>query len=552
MIVVLCPEGVVTGGPEALHQLVDMANQVRPGSAFICYTPFEGSFKKNEAYDSYNAPTVLRENIPLDAVIVIPEIFPELVFEFDQRCVLWWLSVDNFPREHEGILSHFCLHAVQCEYARAHLRIAYQLESVMLSDYIHFEFTTPGEHPRQKAVAVNPRKGADLIEDFRSKNPNIPVVVLENLNRLQLRDALGEATVFVDFGHHPGKDRLPREATLQNVVVYVRRAGAAQFSRDVPLSDEYLFDDHLDLAAKVHRVFNDYQNHLECQSAYRHHVLSQQKIFQDEVSQFLGLCESLPRPMLKAELVKNYRERRGELVQCPICYETVTRSPQSPEDATCRCGATWRDQANVMLVHQVLRQKGFNKATPEFPPDGSVVGLGINDSWLVDRRLSRLFRYTNSFTHRFPTFDARNPPLATLEYFDFVSCSFGLDCIAPPAADALVGILKVLKPGGFALFGVASSESVETEEYYPGLKDWFLKDGVMYWWDDSGVQHRNEHPVKWGASELVPVLRRWSIHDLITACQNAGFSNVCEPANLPPVAKGAVRSNFGSFVIANC
>ena len=91
MIVVICPGNYVTGGPEALHQLVDMANHVLPGSAAICYLPFEESFEKNEAYDLYNTPIIQRSDIPADAVIVIPEVYPYLVLEFDQRCVLWWL-----------------------------------------------------------------------------------------------------------------------------------------------------------------------------------------------------------------------------------------------------------------------------------------------------------------------------------------------------------------------------------------------------------------------------------------------------------------------------
>ena len=37
----------------------------------------------------------------------------------------------------------------------------------------------------------------------------------------------------VDLGHHPGKDRLPREAALAGCVTVVGRAGAAVFADEV-------------------------------------------------------------------------------------------------------------------------------------------------------------------------------------------------------------------------------------------------------------------------------------------------------------------------------
>ena len=39
-LVVVCPANAVTGGPEAMHQLVHTANHVERGSAAILYWPF--------------------------------------------------------------------------------------------------------------------------------------------------------------------------------------------------------------------------------------------------------------------------------------------------------------------------------------------------------------------------------------------------------------------------------------------------------------------------------------------------------------------------------
>jgi hypothetical protein len=46
---------------------------------------------------------------------------------------------------------------------------------------------------------------------------------------------------YIDFGPHPGMDRLPREATLARCVVITNREGAANFEEDVPLPSEFKF-----------------------------------------------------------------------------------------------------------------------------------------------------------------------------------------------------------------------------------------------------------------------------------------------------------------------
>ena len=41
--------------------------------------------------------------------------------------------------------------------------------------------------------------------------------------------------VYIDFGHHPGQDRLPREAAACGCLVVTGTRGSAGFHADVPL-----------------------------------------------------------------------------------------------------------------------------------------------------------------------------------------------------------------------------------------------------------------------------------------------------------------------------
>jgi hypothetical protein len=76
MIVVIAPAHAVTGGPEALHQLVHTANRLKPGSAAICYYPFTEPAPVPEPYRVYNTPVIRVDAIPSEARIVLPEIWP--------------------------------------------------------------------------------------------------------------------------------------------------------------------------------------------------------------------------------------------------------------------------------------------------------------------------------------------------------------------------------------------------------------------------------------------------------------------------------------------
>ncbi len=55
-LVVVCPGGAVTGGPEAMHQLVHVANHIERGSAAILYWPFNQQHQTPDAYVKYVVP----------------------------------------------------------------------------------------------------------------------------------------------------------------------------------------------------------------------------------------------------------------------------------------------------------------------------------------------------------------------------------------------------------------------------------------------------------------------------------------------------------------
>lgn len=288
-IAVICPANAVTGGPEALHQLVSMSNEVDNGSAAICYMPDELSHEVPEPYKKYNTPVVKIAQIPDSAVVIIPELWPYMVNNFNQRCALWWLSVDNFVCSDLSVVQKYQYHITQSYYAYKYVSDNYFKKPIMVTDYIHADRLSNEiiNVNRKNRIAVNPAKGAHLIDEFISMNPDIEVIRLQGMSEQQISKELSESLIYVDFGHHPGKDRLPREAAACGCVVLSRNIGAAANKADMPIDDLYKFNDIEKVGSLVNEIFNNAEKHIDNQKQYKMHVLNQKEIFKNEVYNFL-------------------------------------------------------------------------------------------------------------------------------------------------------------------------------------------------------------------------------------------------------------------------
>lgn len=284
MIVIVCPAAAVTGGPEALHQLCD--SLLRQGhDAAMLYLPGE-YHATPEPYQSYRLRTVAEVDVYPSDVVVIPEVMTGEVARFAfARCVVWWLSVDN---ARGGSLTVAADHVAQSLYAQAHLRDN-GISADLLGDYIHPSFAKTGT-VRDLFCAHNPSKGREVAERFATVCPDIELRPIEGMGRDEVAAFLNRATVFVDFGHQPGKDRPPREAAMSGCVVFIRDAGAARFREEYRLPDWAFFDESSDglarLGDRVRAVFKDSPPYFGRQVVYRGDTAREQQLFDEQVARF--------------------------------------------------------------------------------------------------------------------------------------------------------------------------------------------------------------------------------------------------------------------------
>lgn len=310
-IFVLCPAGMVTGGPELLHQLVH--NLRRLGrDARIAYVP-EGPAETPAAYLGYACPVADRIVDAPGNLIVSPETLTgHLRRVRHARCAIWWLSVDNYAGNFATpVLARMrfrrLLHAngadrpgvidlCQSHYARDFVRQRFGRVGVMLSDHLNDEFLPPtaASHgaPRDAVVLYNPRKDSVFGRCLRLLARDIHFVPLQNMSRAQVIERMRSAKVYIDFGFHPGKDRIPREAAMCGCAVVVVRLGAARNDLDVPLPQRYKLEPDLASLGAARRLLrhclDDNDAALAAQDEYRQSIGRERAAFLEQVSELFA------------------------------------------------------------------------------------------------------------------------------------------------------------------------------------------------------------------------------------------------------------------------
>lgn len=323
-IVIFCPSNVVTGGTELLHQLCDQLNN-QSIEAHIFYTGDSRTIP--HAFISYNLKICL--NIDEDnTILVLPETLTEFVHEYKNLPIfIWWLSVDNFFMYNSSLISTFhwnyirgfrkmlhiiksfvlsrnnkkltalsllkkksIFHLYQSEYANHFLQKNKLHQALKLTDYINLNFINNSDpHTnKQDIVLYNPQKGYAFTRKLIKKYPEIRWIPIIGKTREEVTELLKISKVYIDFGHHPGKDRLPREAAINNCCIITSTNGSAIFFEDLPIPSEYKFNTSIKDIPKIKmlidEIFIDYKTHLQNFKYYRKQIVSEYNNFRSEVN----------------------------------------------------------------------------------------------------------------------------------------------------------------------------------------------------------------------------------------------------------------------------
>ncbi len=208
-------------------------------------------------------------------MLIVPEIVVDVLANFKSiQSAIWWLSIDNFYHQNrdksldtlrflfhkkglkyavrrflkkhtrelsfsspliQGARAHLCQSAYAMDWCRQH-----GLAPTYLSDYVADDYlnVVVERGRKEDIIAYNPKKGVAFTQQIMRRCPDLQFVPIKNMTRAEVLALLLRAKVYIDFGNHPGKDRIPREARLAGCVVITGTNGAAGFREDVPIVEK--------------------------------------------------------------------------------------------------------------------------------------------------------------------------------------------------------------------------------------------------------------------------------------------------------------------------
>lgn len=336
IIYVLCPVNYVTGGPDALHQLVYYLNQSGANAKIVYTSDFpEKKISIPKPYEIY-VDSFLMEHDIIDSPenhVVVSEAYANKIKKIRKAKVhLWWLSVNNnlkyssknkcfffltlplrivknwwyyknntikviksilnrkdysFKSESPN-LSHLCASYYAYDYVsrRSKNPVAKCIEPIskLFLDIYSQEKKNISKQDRKDIILYNPvRKYNHILDKISSIAPELKFEPLRGLTQQQLIEKYKTSKLYIDFGAFPGAERIPKEAVLFGCAVITGKRGASGFYGDVPIPDEYKFGNPEnqinEIVAKIRFVLNNYEQIYSDFDEYRNTVLNLEKNF---------------------------------------------------------------------------------------------------------------------------------------------------------------------------------------------------------------------------------------------------------------------------------
>lgn len=186
-------------------------------------------------------------------------------------------------------------HLVQSKYAEEFLKNkGVNLKNILyLSDYINNDFfiKNTNEFKREDVILYNPKKGEKITKKIMKKFSQYRYIPLENMTVEQLRETYLKSKIYIDFGNHPGKDRIPREAAALGCVVLTNKKGSAKYFEDVSIPEKYKYSDNEinRLGEDIKFIFENFENVSIEYEYYRNKIKDEEKVFDNEILKFLNI-----------------------------------------------------------------------------------------------------------------------------------------------------------------------------------------------------------------------------------------------------------------------
>ncbi len=342
-VFVACPANFATGGPELLHQLAyHFVNDLNI-SAFMYYYNFDDKKFKTPVhpeYEFYKVPYVLeiskKEDIE-ENILIVPEILDGLLLLPKYKNIrkgVWFLSVDNYYSSRITKKDFFSQRAFNKLARLFHKQYFFDIYSetnlkkmvkkhnyrndnlLQLADfymtnsyrgmqwfkdlkplyyipdfYVNIQFIQESLKisltNKKNIVLYNPKKGFQFTKKIIRLAKDISFIPIQGMRRNEVINLMKEAKVYIDFGHFPGPERIPKEAAILGCCVITSKRGSAAFFEDVSIPDEYKFEDRKEnipkIIEKIKDCFENFEERYENFDYYRQIIKNGPQKFIDDL-----------------------------------------------------------------------------------------------------------------------------------------------------------------------------------------------------------------------------------------------------------------------------
>ena len=348
-IFIISPGNIHSGGPELVHQLASQLLKM-DYNVYMFYLPANASFDPADPvdpyYKKYHIPFVRNLEIDHKNIMIVPESSSlNLYVSKKIRRIMWWMSVDNYINNLCNILKKFkqnpldstmpkffyfdkdddnIEHWVQSDYAKIFIKkngiVDKQIYRVR--DYLNEAFLQRASHvdisQKENIVAYNPVKGFEFTQKLLRVAPEINWQAIRDMTPEEVQQLLARAKVYIDFGNHPGRDRIPREAAVSGCCVVTGRRGAAGNPNDIAIDESFKFNDTdenlIPIVERIKDIFANFRKNYESQRKYREQIMTERAEFDRDVKAAFNYKEPKDRPK-KIAVLPNLHSETLELTK---------------------------------------------------------------------------------------------------------------------------------------------------------------------------------------------------------------------------------------------
>lgn len=301
-IYILTPPGVVTGGPEALFQLCDAINKM--GSRGVLLFRNEHPNPVPNEYAHYQIEYLTFDNQIVEIInkpnnlLIVPEIWTDFLSYdgFDKMVKsVWWLSVDNCYNRDFISFDEDVIHFYQSYYAKSYLESRGISNIIPLYDYLNDDFLFSSTVEEKRNMICYSIKGEYYAKLLSECLPEYEFVILKDMSRVEVRQILSESKIFIDFGHHPGKDRIPRESVMMGSCLLTNRKGSANLFEDVSIHNRYKVEEFelQSVVELIRDIIDNYDLRITDFDYYKKQILSQKEEFFDQVKKIIKMKDNV-------------------------------------------------------------------------------------------------------------------------------------------------------------------------------------------------------------------------------------------------------------------